>query len=116
MIHFLQKLTDFFLKFVGSLDADGKGGINFFEQLNEPGMPDMAAKLGKLCWLAIVALVAAVILLVLLTNIKRQEVGVALAVLLTVGIGYYAGHGIMIIAFVISVVLAFLDRRTQSPR
>ena len=117
MVRFFQKLTYFFLKFVGKLDADGKGGIDFFEELNEPGMPELAEKFGKFGWPAIVALIAAVILLtVLLTNIKRLNAGIALAVLLAVGIGYYAGHGILMIAFIISVVLAFMDRRPQSPR
>ncbi len=116
MIRFFQKLTYFFLKFVGKLDADGQGGIDFFEELNEPGMPEWAEKFGKFGWPAIVALIAAVILLVMLSNIKRHEVGVTLAILLAVGIGYYAGHGILSIAFIISAVLVFMDRRQQSPR
>ena len=116
MVRFFQKLTYFFLKFVGKLDADGKGGIDFFEELNEPGMPELAEKFGRFGWPAIVALIAAAIILMLLTDIKRREIGVALAVLLAVGIGYYAGHGILMIAFIIAAVLAFLDRPTRSSR
>ena len=29
MLNFLTKLTEYFLKLVGSLDADGSGGIDF---------------------------------------------------------------------------------------
>ncbi|MBQ4252282.1 MAG: hypothetical protein II704_04480 [Erysipelotrichaceae bacterium] len=116
MIRFFQKLTYFFLKFVGKLDADGKGGIDFFEELAKPGMPELAEKFGRFGWPAIVALIAAVILLGMLIDIKRHDVGIALAVLLAVGIGYYTGHGILSIAFIISTVLVFMDRRRQSRR
>ena len=115
MINFFTKLTAFFLKFVGILDRDSSGGIEFFEILIQPGMTALAEKLGRFGWTFILVLVVAVtVLVLLLVNIRRYEVGNAAAVLIAVGISYLAGHGVMIVALIISVPVALIIRLNRS--
>ena len=107
MLNFLTKLNEYFLKLVGSLDADGSGGIDFFEKLAEPGMPVLAEKFGRFGWSAILALfVASIILVLILVNTRRFAIGIAAAILIMVGIGYFAGHGVMMFALIVSVPLS----------
>ena len=118
MINLFSRLTEFFLQPVGGgLDGDGSGGIDFFEMLIEPEMPALAEKLGRFGWLFVLALVLAVIALVLvLANIKRLEVGPAAAILIAVGAGYFAGHGVMMIALILSIplgIILWLDRASR---
>ena len=106
MINFFTKLTELFLKFTGRLDGDGSGGIDFFEMLIQPGIPVLAEKLGRFGWTFILVLVAVVtVLVVLLVNIRRYEVGNAAAILIAIGLGYFAGHGVMIVALIVSIPL-----------
>lgn len=107
MLNFLTKLNEYFLKLVGSLDADGSGGIDFFEKLAELGMPVLAERFGKFGWPFILALfVASIILVLILVNTRRFAIGIAAAILITVGIGYFAGHGVMMVALIVSVPLS----------
>ena len=108
MVNFFTKLTEFFMKFAGRLDGDGSGGIDFFEMLTEPGMPSLAEKLGRFSWASVLELIAASIVLgVVLLKIRRHDVGTAAAVLIAVGTGYLAGRGVMTIALIIMIPLAF---------
>lgn len=109
MINLFSRLTEFFLQPVGGgLDGDGSGGIDFFEMLTEPGMPALAEKLGRFSWASVLALIAASIVLgVVLLKIRRHDVGTAAAVLIAVGTGYLAGRGVMTIALIIMIPLAF---------
>ena len=114
MLNFLTKLNEYFLKLVGSLDADGSGGIDFFEKLAEPGMPVLAEKFGRFGWYAILALfVASIILVLILVNTRRFAIGIAAAILITVGIGYFAGHGVMMFALIVSVPLSLGIRKWE---
>jgi len=114
MISLLTKLAAFFLKLVGSLDADSNSSIDFFELLAKPGIPALSEKLGRFGWPFIVALLVAVIVLVLvMVGIRRYEVGIAATVLIAVGAGYLAGHGVLVIAFIISVPLAIIIRNNS---
>ena len=111
MIGFFTRLNEFFLKFAGRMDGDGSGAVDFFEMLIEPGMPALAEKLGRFGWPFIIALAAAVTVLVLvLLKIRKYEAAVAAAILIAVGTGYLAGHGVMIIALILSVPLALIIR------
>jgi hypothetical protein len=115
MVSFFTRLNEFFLRFTGRIDGDGSGAVDFFEMLIEPGMPVLAEKLSRFGWLYILALVAAVTVLVLvMLNIRRVEAGVAAAVLIAVGTGYLAGHGVMVIALILSVPLALIIRRAKT--
>ncbi len=108
MVNFFTKLTEFFMKFAGKLDGDGSGGIDFFEMLAKPGMPVLAEKLGRFSWASVLSLIAASIVLgVVLLKIRRHDVGTAAAVLIAVGTGYLAGRGVMTIALIIMIPLAF---------
>ena len=114
MIRFFTKLTEFFLKLVGNLDTDDSGTIDFFEMLFEPGMPTFAEKLSRFGWTFMLALIATVIVLVLvMVIIRRYEVGIGAAVLIAVATGYLAGHGVMVLALIISVPLALFIRRDK---
>ena len=114
MLNFLAKLNEYFLKLAGSLDADGSGGIDFFEKLAEPGMPVLAERFGRFGWPFILASAAAIVMLVLmLVNIREFAAGIAAAILITVGIGYFAGHGAMILALIVSVPLSFALRKGE---
>ena len=114
MLNFLTKLNEFFLKLVGSLDMDGNGGIDFFEKLAEPGIPTLADKFGRFGWPFILVLIAVTIVFVfLLINIRRYAAGVAAAILIAVGLGYFAGHGVMILALLISVPLSLGIRKLE---
>ena len=109
MIGLLTKITAFFLKLLGRLDADGNTVIDFFEMLIEPGMPAMAEKVGCFSWyFLLILIVAVIVLVVVMVKIRRLEVGPAVAILITVGLGYHAGHGVMIIAFIISLLRALI--------
>ena len=54
-----------------------------------------------------------IVFVLVMVGIRRYEVGIAATVLFAVGAGYLAGHGVLVIAFIISVPLAIIIRNNS---